>query len=134
MAYARFQATITDEAGNIIPNANVEVRIEDNGGLAPVFSDRDGLAPLGNPFTADAEGYAYFHAPGGAYRIRAYLDTFDREWRYVPVGLAAETDDLAEGAVISPDLSVTAMVALTQAAYDLLSPPDPTTFYVIVDA
>lgn len=36
--------------------------------------------------------------------------------------------------VISPDNSVTAMVALTQAAYDLLSPPDPTTFYVIVDA
>lgn len=40
----------------------------------------------------------------------------------------------ADSAVISPDLSVTAMVALTQAAYDLLSPPDPTTFYVIVDA
>lgn len=36
--------------------------------------------------------------------------------------------------IISPDNSVTAMVALTQAAYDLLAPPDPTTFYVILDA
>lgn len=35
-------------------------------------------------------------------------------------------------AVVSPDGSVTNIVAITQAAYDLLDPPHPTTFYVIV--
>lgn len=94
MALARWQATITDAQGNVLPGALVEVRSEVTGGLMPLFSDRPGLTPKANPFAADVEGYAFCHIAGGAYRIRAFDPTgsFERVWRYVAVGINAETD------------------------------------------
>lgn len=93
MALARWQATIADSLGNIIPQATIEVRREVGGApLAQVFADRDGLVPLGNPFQADADGFAAFHVPGGAYRITAVSGPFSRTWRYVGIGLAGESD------------------------------------------
>lgn len=98
MALARWQATITDEAGNILPAASVTVRRETVGApLANLFSDRDGLVPIGNPFTADGDAYAAFHAVGGAYRITATLGSASREWRYVAVGLGGESDEQPPG-------------------------------------
>lgn len=91
MAMARWQATITDAAGNVVPGAMVEIRVE-GGGLVQVYSDRAGTAALGNPFAADSSGFAFFHAPGGSYRVRAYSGEFERVWRYVAVGLGAESD------------------------------------------
>lgn len=92
MALARWQATITDAAGNVLPGASVEVRREDTGGLIALYSDRAGAVVLGNPFQADERGYAFFHAPGGAYRITATLGNQERIWRYVALGLAGEVD------------------------------------------
>src|SRR5689334_15628082 len=92
MALGRYQFTVTDSRGNVIPGANVEVRDEADLSLVSLFSDRDGSTPLGNPFTADGEGFAAFHVAGGAYKIRVYSGTFERIWRYVPVGTAAEHD------------------------------------------
>lgn len=92
MALARFQRTIVDEQGNIVPGAFVEVRSEISGDLVSIFSDRDGLVALGNPFSADSEGFAGFHVVGGAYRIRAYLGGFEITWRYVAIGRGGETD------------------------------------------
>lgn len=93
MALARWQATIVDEAGNIQSGASVEVRSETAGApLATIYSDRDGTTPLGNPFTADSEGFAAFHVAGGAYKITATKSAFSREWRYVGVGTASELD------------------------------------------
>ena len=54
--------------------------------------DRDGLVSLSNPFNADADGFAGFHVAGGAYQIRASSTGFERIWRYVAIGTAAETD------------------------------------------
>ncbi|MEW9838563.1 carboxypeptidase-like regulatory domain-containing protein, partial [Mesorhizobium marinum] len=71
MTLARWQATIVDESGNVLPSATVTVRNELTGGLQPLFSDRAGASSKGNPFTADANGFAFFHALGGAYRITA---------------------------------------------------------------
>lgn len=94
MALSRWQATIVDDAGNIQPAASVTVRREVIGSpLANLFEDRDGLVPTGNPITADGEGYAFFHVAGGAYRITASKGGFTREWRYVALGTAAESDE-----------------------------------------
>lgn len=97
MTLARWQSTITDGQGNVIPEAFIEVRRESNlSVLAPIKSDREGAASLGNPFNADADGFAAFHALGGAYYIRAYKviggELFEKIWRYEAIGLAAETD------------------------------------------
>jgi hypothetical protein len=93
MTLARWQSTITDEAGNIQDGASVTVQREVAGApLASLFSDRDGLVLTGNPITADSEGFAAFHVAGGAYRITATKGGFSRVWRYVGVGRAQEFD------------------------------------------
>jgi hypothetical protein len=94
MALARRELTVVDDHGNIVTDASIEVRREVSGApLAALFSDRDGLTPLGNPFSVDPDtGVAAFHVAGGAYRIRAYKTGFERVERYVAIGTAAETD------------------------------------------
>lgn len=100
MAMARWQATIVDGAGNIIPGAHIEVRVEVPGQpLAALKSDRAGVVPQSNPFDADGDGFACFHAGGGAYQIRAYLGasgapTFERVLRYVAIGLNSESNGI----------------------------------------
>ncbi|WIG51004.1 MAG: hypothetical protein OJF48_001921 [Afipia sp.] len=99
MVMAIWQATIVDGAGNVLPGAHIEVRTEAAGGaLAPLKPNRDGSGTLGNPFDADAEGFAQFFASAGFYKIRVYTGasgapTFERIWRYVPLGLAAGSDN-----------------------------------------
>lgn len=93
MALARWQATIQDDAGNIIQGASVTVRRETSGSpLAVLYTDRDGTISAGNPVYTDVEGFVGFHVAGGAYRITAEADGFSREWRYVGIGTAQELD------------------------------------------
>ncbi len=98
MTMARWQAVITDGAGNVVPNAHIEVKHEVPGQpSAALKSNRVGTSNLDNPFDADPDGYAFFHVVGGVYQIRAYLGpseapTFERIFRYVGVGLTSETD------------------------------------------
>jgi len=122
MALARFQATAVDTAGNVLPSASIEVRLESSGSLVTVYSDRAGATPKSNPFTADSEGYFFFHAPGGAYRITATLGDATKQWRYVAIGLAGESDAIAYP-----------MVMLSQAEFDALDPPTPGVLYYIVE-
>lgn len=98
MTFARWQAHIVDDSGDVQSSATVEVRNEADGTLAPLYADRSGSTPKANPFNADANGYAFFHAPGGAYRITATKDAFSTEWRYVGVGLGGESDGGGLGA------------------------------------
>lgn len=91
--HARWQATIVDSAGNVVPAASVEVREEEPGAaLISLYSDREGLTPIGNPVTADSSGFIAFYAAGGNYRIDATLGAFTRTWRDVALGTAAEKD------------------------------------------
>lgn len=93
MVLARWQATITDDEGNIRPGASVTVRRESSGApLVALYTDRAGEVSAGNPVYADAEGFVSFHVAGGAYRITAEADGFSRVWRYVGIGLASESD------------------------------------------
>lgn len=93
MTLARWQASIVDQEGNVLPGAQVTVRRETAGApLVVLYSDRDGTAILGNPFPADADGFAAFHVAGGAYRIDVTSGAFSRTHRYVGVGLQQESD------------------------------------------
>lgn len=93
MALSRWQAYITDEDGNILAGATVTVAVETSGlSLAPLYSDRDGLVPLGNPITADADGFVYFHVAGGLYKVIVTNGEDTRTWRYIGIGTAGEND------------------------------------------
>lgn len=117
MAMARWQATIVDAAGNIVPNANVQVRRELPGlPLATLYADADGAESKSNAFTADASGYAFFHTTGGFYRIRVWLGSFERIWRFVAIGNAAAKDEDEFGIGATTDQKVTTPAGL--AAYD----------------
>src|SRR5690606_19175355 len=93
MALARYQFTVVDDQGNVVPEAQVEVRRDTIGQpLVSLYKDREGTVLAGNPITADVEGFVGFHVVGGAYRIRAYKGDFERIWRYVGIGTASEYD------------------------------------------
>ena len=100
MVLAIWQATITDEAGNLIDSPSIEVRREVGGApLVSLFEDRNGTTSLGNPFAAGTDGFAAFHVAGGAYQVKATKGAFERTWRYVGIGLASESDVLTTGLV-----------------------------------
>src|SRR5690606_17777576 len=98
MAMARYDGTAVNTAGDVIPNATVEVRLDQPGRpVVPLWGDRQGTVALGNPIQTDAQGGFYFHVPGGAYWVRVYTGpsqqpTFQKILRYVAIGTAAERD------------------------------------------
>ena len=77
-----FQRTVVKDNGDIIPNAQVEVRLESNGALATLYSDRAGTVSLSNPFNAYSTGLAEFYASSGEYNITATGDGSEIIWRY----------------------------------------------------
>jgi len=98
MAYARYESVAVNLAGDVIPNATVEVR-EDRPGrpVVPLWADREGTVAMGNPITTDSEGKFGFHVSGGAYYIRVFtgpsqqpLQQYVR--RYQAIGTAGERD------------------------------------------
>lgn len=110
MVLARFQRTIVDEAGNVLPGATVTVRRETSGApLAVLYSDRAGtLANVANPLTTGSDGLAAFYVAGGAYRIDVSSSNgnFTQTLRYVGVGLAQETDGTVAGVALAFDSAV----------------------------
>lgn len=92
MPYGAYQFSVTDEEGNVKPSAQVTVRAEGSGAIVPLYSNKAGTTPLGNPFTADGDGFALFFVLGGEYRIDAALGGFSRTWRYVAIGTGDRYD------------------------------------------
>lgn len=98
MALARYEGTAVDTAGNVIPNATVEVRRDQPGRpVVPLWADREGTVALGNPIQTDAQGGFAFHVVGGVYYIRIYTGpsqqpTFQKVLRYKGIGTASERD------------------------------------------
>jgi len=90
--FARKQFQIQNQDGGTEADASVTVIDEDTGAAAVLYGDRDGANQIDNPLTSDADGFVYFHAVGGRYRIDAVKGAFSRTWRYVPVGTAQEYD------------------------------------------
>jgi hypothetical protein len=92
MAGGVYQATVQDEAGNIVPAASILVRLEAGGAVATIFSDAALSIPQANPITADASGKFRFYAAAGKYRITATYGIFTDDLRNVPIGEAQEHD------------------------------------------
>lgn len=92
MTVARWQATITDENGDVVASASVAVVSETSGALATIYSDRAGAVSISNPMTADSDGFVSFYAAGDAYKITATSGSTTREFRYVGIGTSSEED------------------------------------------
>jgi hypothetical protein len=85
--YGSWQATIQDEAGDILSGSKITVIVESTGLDAIIYSGRNGGA-LSNPFFADSNGFAQFYAEKGEYRIvGTHIPSgFSNTWRYVEIG------------------------------------------------
>lgn len=104
MTMARWQKPVTDTAGNFLENASIEVRREVTGTpLARIYSDREGTTPKANPFTAATIDDCFFHAVGGAYRVKGSKvvgsTLYEVTYRYQGVGTYQEAD---QGALNDP--------------------------------
>jgi len=82
MALPIWQRTITTEAGDVIPGAEVEVVNEATGLAADIFSNRSGTTSRTNPFFTGADGFAQFYVAPGEYRITATGPTGSITWRW----------------------------------------------------
>lgn len=77
------------------PSASIEVRREDTGALASIYSDEAGTTPIANPSAfADSNGRFRFYAAGlvRGYRIDITDGGFSASYRNVPVGTAGMQD------------------------------------------
>lgn len=93
---ARWERAIVDGAGNIIPYAQVEVRLEDTGfPLATLHSDFAGASGKSNPFTCLADGIAAFHTAGGFYKITITAPGYSETLRYQAIGTSQGFDQEA---------------------------------------
>ncbi|NGP19289.1 carboxypeptidase-like regulatory domain-containing protein [Devosia aurantiaca] len=115
MALARWTGLVQDGNGNAVAGAQVEVRRESDNSLVALFSDANGTAALGNPFTA-AEATVFFHVAGGAYRVKASVGAFEQIWRYVGIGTAGQLD--IEDAINGARYDVMVSTMADRAAYN----------------
>lgn len=142
MPFFRFNGTVQDLAGNVVPNAQIEVRnAAGNRELVPLYADRNGTQARSNPFQADSRGRFFFHTRGGVRRIRAYMGdalnpTFETFWDFEAIGTAQEYDVEDLGVALTAGLIPVATVADLAGVVPVdeelnvgaivLSDPDPT--------
>src|SRR5699024_5881163 len=87
----RWQRTIVDLRGNVVPYAQLQVRVEATQAAASIYRDSAGTEAIPNGIvTANEQGYAYFYAPAGLYRITSAEPVID--WRDVGLGSTATRD------------------------------------------
>jgi hypothetical protein len=94
MALAAYHTSVADAQGNVLSNVTLTVERETlGGGLVPIYSDRDGTAPLGNPVLFASGANIQFYCLGGAYKLTfAAAGQDDVVLRHVGIGLAQESD------------------------------------------
>lgn len=100
-----FQATVQYDTGAVVPTPSIRVRSQQSGADANIFSDAALTVALANPFSADEFGFFRFYVAAGRYRITATKDSYEAEFRDVPIGNAAERDagELDENVMIVGD-------------------------------
>ena len=84
MSRFAFQRTAVDGEGNVLPDAQVDVR--DSSGSLVDLEDRDGNA-LNNPINADSEGFFRFYVVIGKYNIKVSGNGQEIEWVDVQIGV-----------------------------------------------
>lgn len=85
---SRWQNHIVDEAGNIVPSVEIEIRPAGGTSPATIYEDESGTAKS-NPFNATIGGLAAFFVAGGAYDI---LVGGILAWSAVQIGTAQRAD------------------------------------------
>jgi len=107
MPLGSFNATIVNTAGDVVPNAQVQVRRTSDNGLATLFSNAAGDAKA-NPFNADANtAFAQFFAERGTYTVAASTGSGTVTWT-VDVVSAFEpplTREIANGSATAPSIA-----------------------------
>lgn len=116
---ARWERPIVDGAGNIIPFAQVEVRLEDTGfPLATLYADFAGVSGKSNPFMCGSDSIAALHVVAGFYKITITAPGYSQILRYVAIGTSQATDREAfvpAGAVFNLCVDRTTLKALATA-------------------
>jgi len=97
----RWQKTVVDRQGNVVPWAALMIRREANQMPATIYRDSEGTDPYpSGQITADGDGFAFFYAAPGLYRITGQTPAID--WR--DVGIGAPFDPNALGTAAAADL------------------------------
>ena len=96
MAFEResFNRTIRNDAGDIVPNAQITV-YSSSGGMATIYGSLTG-APKGNPFNTGAGGKAEFYADPGRYDVHVFKGGNVAVLKDVDLSQKALREDLAE--------------------------------------
>ena len=95
MPLAAKNFAVQDEAGNALADFEIEVRLEVPGQpLVQVYSDREGLVALGDPFTWADGKHVLLYLAAGSYQIKVTKGAFTRTWRHVAFGLNAEANSV----------------------------------------
>ena len=93
MAFAKWQAHVVDNSGNVQDAAAVTVRVQSDNSLASIFTDDAGTTPKANPFTTGSDGLASFFAAGDVYKVTATKGALTRTWEHVSLGSAQSLDE-----------------------------------------
>jgi len=83
---AAFNRTIQDEEGNVMPGATVLVQRMSDLGLPVLRADELGNGNVGNPATADLNGFVRFYVASGKYRITASVGAASVIWEDYLIG------------------------------------------------
>ena len=97
MAFERevWQAFITNNSGNVQPNAQIAVFDAGTSNLSIIYSDLTG-APRSNPFNTGSDGLAKFYAEPARYRVQAQSSAGIAVYDDVDLSQKALRNDLAE--------------------------------------
>jgi len=93
--YSGVAFTVSGSTPSVAANATIEVRLEDTGALASIFSDEDATTPITNPSAfADSNGRFQFYAAGldRGYSVQVTKDAFTYTLHNQAVGKAAQLD------------------------------------------
>lgn len=100
-AFFVWQRTIVDAAGTVQPLASVSVTDVVSGALATLYSD-EGVTGIGNPITADSNGFVRFYVRPGLYDIVATLGANSRTWNDEAIGNPFATTQAETAAGVAP--------------------------------
>src|SRR5262245_39334764 len=85
MDFFVWQRSIVDTAGNVLPSAGVSVTDVVSGARVRPYSD-EGVTGIGNPITADSNGFVQFYCKAGVYEIIATKGANTRTWSDEAIG------------------------------------------------
>ncbi|RMG72057.1 MAG: hypothetical protein D6711_13795 [Chloroflexi bacterium] len=90
MARGKYQTTVVNDAGDILPGATLTVTHTLTAALATLYNARSGGSTVANPYTCDASGFAEFFVEPGLYTIVATSGSYTKTYTHVPIGEAQE--------------------------------------------